>query len=164
MSRNADHLQIVSHFPGRLRVRADKFRAKGVAAEAAERIRAEPGVTSVAASELTGGLLILYDPALIPLDRLLPAVLAAGELAGVALAVDEPPAGPPGRRLRQAFRRVDDQARQAMKGRLDVRTTIPALCMIAGLARFAAGNRVLPRWYEMTFWSFITFINFNPRD
>lgn len=164
MSRHADHLQIVSHFPGRLRVRAEKLRAKGVAAEAAERIGAEPGVSSVTASELTGSLLILYDPALIPLDRLLPAVLAAGELAGVAVEVDEPPAGPPGQRLRQAFRRVDDYARQSMKGRLDVRTTIPALCMVAGLARFAAGNRVLPRWYEMTFWSFVTFINFNPRN
>src|SRR5689334_18519319 len=97
---NADPhiLHIASHVPGRLRVRALKLRGEGASVEIAQRIGAEPGVSSVSASALTGSLLIHYDPGQIQLDRLLPVVLAATELTRVALDVGESREGRPGAR------------------------------------------------------------------
>lgn len=160
----ADLLRIASHIPGRLRVRAEKLRDEGAAAEIAQRIGAEPGVTSVTASTVTGSLLVLYDPARIQLDRLLPALVAAGELGGIALDEEPPREGTPGARLRCALRELDARACQAMKGRLDIRTCVPAVFLLAGLGRFAGGPRIVPKWYELAFWSFVTFINLNPRE
>jgi hypothetical protein len=157
-------LRIASHVPGRIRVRAEKFVGQGATSEIVNRIGVEPGVMSVTASEVTGSLLIHYDPEQITLDRLLPMLLAAGSLDGVALDAEEARAGSPGARLRHAFRRMDARACEAMNGRLDIRTCVPAAFLIAGLGKFAAGNRIMPRWYELAFWSFVTFINLNPRE
>ncbi len=165
MSHAREDLHVVSHFPGRLRVRAERFRHAAVATEIERRVGGEPGVTAAAVNEITGSLLVTYDPAVIQLDRLLPLILAAGEIEAVAIPAPEAiPEGPPGKHVRHAFRRLDMRCREAMKGRLDVRTAIPAACLVAGIGRFALGNRVIPKWYELAFWSFVTFINLNPRE
>lgn len=164
MSGDADLLRIASHVPGRLRVRAEKFRGEGATAEVVDRVAAERGVTSVTASEVTGSVLVHYDPAQIQLDRLISTLLAAGSIEGVALEQEEPRVGPLGARLRDALRRVDARACQATNGRLDIRTGVPAAFLIAGLGRFVAGNRLMPHWYHLAFWSFLTFVNLNPRE
>lgn len=160
-----EELHVVAHFPGRLRVRAERFRDADAAAEIERRMSAEPGVTSATANPITGSLLVIYDPASIQLDRLLGLVLEGGGLKGVAKpTLAARPATPPAKHVRQAFRHLDSRCREAMNGRLDARTAIPAACLVAGLGRFALGNRVIPRWYELAFWSFVTFINLNPRE
>ena len=55
-----DRLRLVSHFPGRLRVRAEMFRVMPeVADEVVARLRQEPAVTGTESSAVTGSLLVL---------------------------------------------------------------------------------------------------------
>lgn len=163
MSADAEVIHLVSHFPGRLRVRADRLRGKG-SAEVVRRVEAEPGITRVTAAEVTGSLVVIYDPAAIQIDRILEVILAASGIETLAVEVPQPDACPPGQRLRRACQRLDVRAREAMRGQGDLRTSVPALFLMAGLTQLARGPRVLPRWYELAFWSFVTFINLNPRE
>ena len=80
MNAKRDHLRLVSHFPGRLRVRAETFRAlPGAAEEVAARIAEEPGVTEVKTSPVTGSMLVLYEPRVLQLPRLVQALVRAGQ-------------------------------------------------------------------------------------
>lgn len=164
MSGIDDTLHIASHVPGRLRVRAQKLRDEGAVEAVVARLRAEPGVRSVSASELTGSVLVHYDPAQIQLDHLLPVVLEAADLDRVADDTVEPKAGTPGGRLRAVLHRLDARACEASTGRIDIRTGVPAAFLCAGVLRLARGGVIFPKWYELAFWSFVTFVNLNPRE
>jgi hypothetical protein len=164
MSRDPHTLHIASHVPGRLRVRADKLCCEGAAAPIAERLRVEEGVHSIVHSEVTGSVLVLYDPQRIQLDRVLSLVLEAGAMSDIAVEAPRPPAGAPGGRFRAVLRHVDARACQAANGRIDIRTAVPATLLVAGLGRFVRGNRLVPKWYELVLWSFVTFVNLNPRE
>ena len=164
MRRAPDTLHLASHVPGRLRVRAEKLCAEGAAAPIAERLRAEQGVHSIVHSAVTGSLLVLYDPQQIQLDRLLPVVLEASGLRSVVVDAVPRRAGAPGGRLRAVLRNADARACQAANGRFDIRTAVPAVLLLGGFARFARGPRLIPKWYEMLLWSFVTFVNLNPLE
>jgi len=163
--RREDRLRVVAHLPGRLRVRAETFRVlPEVADQVALRVREEPGVTSATTTEVTGSLLVLYDPAQTQILRLLRAIVLTGGLAG--LEVDH--AAPaettaPGDRLRGALGRLDARVREVASGKVDLRTAVPGTLALLGLGKLLGGNLRQPEWYDLVFWSFVTFSNLNPR-
>jgi hypothetical protein len=154
-------LKIVSHFPGRLRVRAERFRERAFGAEVAERVRAEEGVSAAGVSELTGSLLVEYRPREIQLPRLVETILRIGGLD--AISVDRGPLGAPqGDEVRAVVDRWNERLVHASHGRIDARTAVPGTLASLGVLRFLFGNRRLPEWYDLLFWSFVTFVNLNP--
>jgi hypothetical protein len=154
-------LRIVSHFPGRLRVRAEKFRERPFGAEVAERVRKEPGVASAAIAELTGSLLVEYRPKEIQLPRLVEAILNFGGLDGL-VADRGPLAAPQGDQVREVLGRWNQTVMETTRGRVDARTAVPGTLASLGVLTLLFGNRRLPEWYDLMFWSFVTFMNLNP--
>jgi hypothetical protein len=147
-------------------VRADTFRVlPEVANDVLERVRTEPGVASATSSEVTGSLLVLYDPKETQILRLLRAIVHAGGLAGIEVdrADAEPAPAPPGDRVRGALGKLDDRIREAAKGTIDARTAVPATLAVFGLGKLLRGSLRSPEWYDLLFWSFVTFSNLNPR-
>ena len=68
----------------------------------------------------------------------------------------------PGTRVRDAIGAWDRLTRHASEGRIDLRTAVPATLAAAGLGIFFFGKRRTPEWYDLLFWSFVTFVNLNP--
>jgi hypothetical protein len=165
VTRREDRLRVVAHLPGRLRVRAETFRVlPEVAAEVAERVRAEAGVTEATASAVTGSLLVLYDPAQTQILRLLRTIVLTGGLAGLDVdRVDHAAPEPPGERLRGLLGRLDDRVRAVAEGKVDLRTAVPGTLAVLGLTKLIGGAVRQPEWYDLLFWSFVTFSNLNPR-
>lgn len=160
-----DRLRIVSHFPGRLRVRAETFRVMPeVATEVAERVAAEPGVTSAAASPVTGSLLVTYDPRALQLPRLIHMLVRTGGLYGIEVdAANDWENRDDGTRVREAFAKVNDVVRAATTGKIDMKVALPGTLAGTGIAMLLAGRRRVPEWYDLIFWAFVTFHNLNPR-
>ncbi len=164
----SDRLHLVSHFPGRLRVRADTFRVlPEVAADVTQRLLEEPGVAEVAGATRTGSLVITYDPTTVQLTRIVQLLVRLGGLHGLEVDVrteemDRLPR--PGARVRDLLGAWDRVARHAMKGNLDLRTAIPGTLAAAGLGILFFGKRRTPEWYDLLFWSFVTFVNLNQPD
>ncbi len=72
-------LEVVHHHPGRLRVRAEAFRAGGsLADQVREAILAMPGVTRFEHGVRTGSILIEYEPGLTEPDTILAASRRGG--------------------------------------------------------------------------------------
>jgi hypothetical protein len=164
LSAALDRLRVVAHFPGRLRVRADTFRVlPEVTREVVRAMSDEPGVSSVTASEATGSILILYDPRLTQLLRLLHNLIQISGVHGVD--VDERDFAAtrrPGDRVRQAMGDADERVRQAAGGNVDLRVGVPGGLALLGLGKLFLGKVALPQWYDLLFWSFVTFSNLNP--
>jgi hypothetical protein len=164
MSAPADDLQIVSHFPGRLRLRATRFRRDPELAEAAARcLREEPGVVSVTSSTLTGSILAIYDPRAVHADRLV-AALQAGGCPPVAADAREHALGTElSTRTYQTFASADDRLFQASRGKVDLRTAVPGALFLGGVATllFRVRSIAAPQWYDLLFWSYVTFNNLN---
>jgi hypothetical protein len=48
---------------------------------------------------------------------------------------------------------------------VDLRAAVPGSLAAGGLAMLLFGRRMTPAWYDMIFWSFVTFMNLNrPKD
>jgi hypothetical protein len=156
-------LRIVSHFPGRLRVRADRFRDGAFGPQLAERVRGESGVSTALVSSLTGSLLVEYRPREVQLPKLVELILKLGDLDGL-IADRGPPPGPQGAALRELLGGWNEKLREATDGRADLRTAVPGTLATLGVLRFVLGNRRLPEWYDLLFWSFVTFSNLNPPE
>jgi hypothetical protein len=162
-----DRLQLVSHFPGRLRVRAETFRTlPEVGDEVAARVKEEPGVLEVKASPLTGSLLVLYEPRELQLPRLVQVLVRAGGLRGIEVDASEDwsKQPPQGRRVRETLGAWNRSVQDLTRGKVDVRTAVPGSLAAAGAAMFLAGRRRIPEWYDLLFWAFVTFSNLNPPD
>lgn len=161
-----DRLKVVAHFPGRLRVRAETFRVlPEVAADVVRRVEAEPGVSEVTSSATTGSVLVLYDPRETQILRLLRTLIVASGLHGIEVderALEE--AVRPGQRVRRAAAGLDEQLRRAAAGQADLRSGVPATLAALGVGKLLFGRRRLPEWYDLLFWSFVTFVNLNPRE
>jgi hypothetical protein len=158
----AEHLlKIVSHYPGRLRVRAEPFRQPALGGEVAEKLRAEAGVESALVSNLTGSLLIEYRAREVQLPRLVQIIMRLGGLDGIAADRGAPPPlqGP---LVRDALGGWNESLLDVTRGRLDARTAVPGTLAGLGLLTLLFGNRRLPEWYDLLFWSFVTFVNLNP--
>lgn len=161
-----DRLRIVSHFPGRLRVRAETFRVlPEVAEEVAQRVGEEHGVSSAAMSPVTGSLLVTYDPRELQLPRLIHLLVRVGGLHGIEVdaANDWQHKDEDGVRVRAFFGQINDAVRAATSGTLDMKVAVPGTLAGTGLLMFLAGRRRVPEWYDLLFWAFVTFSNLNPR-
>ncbi len=162
-----DRLRLVSHYPGRLRVRADAFHDRPeVGDEVARLVGEEPGVTSATAAPLTGSLLVLYDPRAIQLPKLVQTLIRLGGLHGIA--VDEADAWrelpEQADRVRAAFASANGVFLEGSRGAIDMRTLFPFALAGTGVALFLSGRRRPPEWYDLLNWALMTFWNMNPRD
>jgi hypothetical protein len=159
-----DRLRLVSHFPGRLRVRADMFRVMPeVAEEVAVRLREEPAVTAAETSRVTGSLLVTYDPGGLQLPRLVQLIVRTGRLGGLEVDASEDwtQREPPGERVRVALEQLNLRMREATRGRLDGRAAVPGALLVGGLALLLRAP-IVPNWWDLTFWAYSTFHNMNP--
>lgn len=159
-----DRLRLVSHFPGRLRVRAEMFRVMPeVADEVVARLREEAAVTGVEASPVTGSLLVLYNPGALQLPRLVQLIVRTGRLAGLEVDASEDwtKREPPGERLRVAIEQLNLRMREATGGRVDGRVAVPAALLVGGLGLLLRAP-IVPNWWDLTFWAYTTFHNMNP--
>ncbi len=159
-----DRLRLVSHFPGRLRVRAETFRAvPEAAAEVAARIAEEPGVLEVTTAPITGSLLVLYEPRRLQLPHLVQVLVRAGGLRGIEVDAHEDWSRrpPQGTRVRDTVGRWNRAVQKLTDGKVDMRAAVPGSLATAGVAMFLAGRRRVPEWYDLIFWAFVTFSNLN---
>jgi hypothetical protein len=156
-------LYVVSHFPGRLRLRSARLRQEPEVREAAvRRLRGEAGVTSVSASPLTGSILILYDPRQTQADMLVGSVVAEGGPLSVVPDAREHAHGTEAATvIAEAFGGADRGLFRAAGGRLDLRTAVPGALALGGIATLLLGRRMLPQWYDLVFWGYVTFNNLN---
>jgi hypothetical protein len=146
-------------------VRAETFRLLPEVADAvAEQLRSESGVREVTTSRVTGSLLVLYEPRELELPRLVQHLVRAGGLAGIEVDADgEWMKNPPqGVRVREALGALNESVRELTGGKVDVRTALPGSLAASGLAVLLAGRWRMPEWYDLLFWSFVTFSNLNP--
>jgi len=146
-------------------VKAAKLRgAPEYAEKVVESLTRENGVLDARVSSTTGSLVIRYDTHSVQLPRLIHAVLAAGGFSGVA--VDAPLFGLPtmagGERVRAAIAKVNAELELTTGGKVDLRTAVPGTLAGLGLLFFLFRNRRIPEWYDLLFWSFVTFVNLNP--
>ena len=155
-------LKIVSHFPGRLRVRAEAFRDRARGDAAAEAIRAEDGVRTADATPLTGSLLVTYDARRVQLPWLVQLIVRVANLDGIEADHDGKPYTPAGPAIREALDKVNDRLVAATRGRLDSKTAVPATMVGLGFLTILLGRYRPPEWYDWMFWSFVTFMNLNP--
>ena len=159
-----DRLRLVSHYPGRLRVRADGFRSE-VGERVAARMKEEDGVTSAQCNPLTGSLLLAYDPTVLQLPAILERIVQVGGLEGLAFDADEDAKRyqEPAERIRRTLGRLNDVVHASTRGHMDVKTGFPLALSGLGLARLLAGDRAIPQWYDLMIWSVTTFAALNPR-
>ena len=166
MNAASDKLRIVSHFPGRLRVRAETFRIlPEIANEVAERLAEQPGVTSARSVPLTGSLVVTYDPRQLQLLELVQNLVRLGGLHGIEVDAgsDEVLRGPDtGQKVRRVLSDFNSSLRIGTKDAVDLNAAMPATLAALGIATLIWGNRRLPEWYDFMFWSFTTFQQLNP--
>ena len=62
---------IVSFVPGRVRLRFKELKDNTAAEMARARIKETPGIKSVEINTVTGSVLIEYDPAILPTEKLI---------------------------------------------------------------------------------------------
>jgi hypothetical protein len=154
-------LRIVSHFPGRLRVRAKRFRDAALAGDIAVKLREEAGVRSVEATPFTGSVLVEYDAREVQLPWLVQLIVKLGGLDGLEVDHDGRPVRPQGPAIKHALERWNGAMMEVSRGHIDAKTAVPGTLAALGVLRFALGNRRLPEWYDLLFWSFVTFMNLN---
>jgi hypothetical protein len=128
-----------------------------------QKLGAENGVIEVRASVMTGSLLVLYEADKIQLPTLIHSLLRAGNFRGVEVdAIADRMHDPAGWRVRAALGRFNETVQSISRGRVDMRTAVPGGLASLGLAILLFGKRPLPQWYDLFFWSFVTFVNLNP--
>ena len=79
---------LVSFVPGRIRLRFKELKENAAAENAKARIKETPGITRVDINPLTGSILIEYDPAVLPTEKLLES--GKQELAKLKIKLDLP--------------------------------------------------------------------------
>ena len=165
MSAADDRLEIVSHYPGRLRVRAEAFRAlPEVADEVVEHLCAREGIRGARAVRTTGSLVIEYDPRAIQLPELVQEVLRTsgiGAIAGDLAERDRSPALD-GDGVRRALGALRERVLGGSDRQVDLKVAVPGALASTGLLMFLGGRRRIPEWYDLLFWSFVSFVNLNP--
>jgi copper chaperone CopZ len=165
MTDPASRVRVVSHYPGRLRVRAERFRRDPpLLAEVAEALEASTGVMRVEVSTLTGSVLVAYEPRARGLEDLLDEIMQLGGFDGLetdptAAEILSRPS--PGTRVRDGVGALDDALRVATGNVLDLKLALPMAFGVAGVAMFARGKRTMPQWYDLMIWGVNTFLAVN---
>ena len=154
----SDRLRIVSHFPGRLRVRSVALRDAALVDSVAEQLRGEEGVTAVTSAALTGSLLVEYDAQTVQLPWLVQLIVQIAGLEGIA--ADHKELVPlDGKAIRATTGRWNDNITR-LTG-VDARVAVPGTLAGLGILTLLFGRRQMPVWYDLLFWSFVTFQNLN---
>lgn len=154
-------LRVVSHFPGRLRVRAEPFRDPAFGKEVADQIGEEQGVMEASVVNLTGSLLVIYEASKVQLPWLVQLIVRVGGLDGLETDHNGLAREAGGPMIKATLGRWNGAVMDATRGRLDARTAVPATLAGLGVLTLLFGRRRLPEWYDLVFWSFTTFMNFN---
>lgn len=157
-------LFVAHHHPGRLRLRSRAFEIDARMREDVERwLAAQPGVRVVRAHDLTGSVLVDYDPSRADPGELLLALAARSRLAVCAREPREPVA----QRVYGAARAVDLRLRAASGGRLGLSIVVPAALGLASVGSLLwSVHPRAPRWDNLLFWSvqFFRTMNRDRRD
>lgn len=152
-------LELVHHHPGRLRVRAEVFRAGGpLAHEVRDAVMAIPGVTRFDHSVRTGSVLVEYRPGLAEPDAILALLADAAGIdpcAADALARTRTPAlfavG--------AVQELNAIAAELTGHKADLRTLVPAgLAALSAYSLIKSKEPRMPRWDNLLWWSYSVFL------
>lgn len=153
-------LELVHHHPGRLRVRAEVFRAGGtVAHEVREITLGIPGVTRFEHSVRTGSILIEYQPGLAEPDAILSRLAHA---AGIAPCADDALARTraPALIAIDAMHELNAIASELTGHKADLRALVPAgLAALSAYAWITSEEPRLPRWDNLLWWSYSVFVD-----
>lgn len=165
MSPAHDPLRLVSHFPGRLRVRARSFVVlPEVATRVVTSILERPGVVGAHWSATTGSVVVDYEPRRIGLPELVQLIVKISGLCGVEAdeGLEHLGAVAQGTAVRQLLHGWNDLVGAWTKGVLDLKTAVPATMAVGSFLMLLLRRRQIPAWYDLAFWSFVTFCNLNP--
>ena len=172
---DAADFRTVHAIPGRIRVKVGALKDNAaLARELRERLAAEPGVRRAEANPTTGSLLVLYDTeapgwrdytrALSDRLRSVAPGVDPAEIAARLAAAPAPTNGTVGIEAHHVmgyFRGLNEEVRSATGG--------PGLTMLVPLALLLLGARGLlaaekvavPRWYDLVWFGFATFLMLN---
>ncbi|HYU18665.1 MAG TPA: cation transporter [Chloroflexota bacterium] len=155
--------------PGRVRIKLDRDAlTNGFGAELRSGLAAIPGVEEVQVAELTGSVLIRYDPERLDLNRLVERVRAAR-----LLAVDDPgedpyaakavPASLTAQRIQRAFHEVDVRLSELTQGRWDLRSVVPVSFGLLAVREIVRnyGQLGFAPWYVLAWYAFDSFWKLN---
>ena len=133
-----------------------------IADEVAQRLTEERGVTSVKTSALTGSMVVTYDARELQLPRLVQSIVRISRLHGLEVDAHYDVNVPDdGVRARQALGAFNRAVRGASAGKVDLKVAVPGALGSIGIAMLLGGRRRVPEWYDLVFWSFVTFCNLN---
>jgi len=158
-------LELVHHHPGRLRVRAEAFRADPALAERArEAALGIPGVIRFHSSVRTGSFLIEYQPGLAEPDRILEHIAHATGVTPCppdALARARTPALV----AVAAMQELNEIAAELTGHKADLRALVPTgLAALSAYAFVTSKEPRLPRWDNLLWWSYSVFMNHHRAD
>ncbi len=128
-----------------------------------KRVTEEPGVLAARWSTTTGSVVIEYEPRQLELLDLMQLIVKIGGLCGVEVDAlsRERDAGRQGIFVRETLARFNAALGVWTRGGLDMRTGVPAAMGLGSLLMLMVRRRQIPAWYDLAFWSFVTFCNLN---
>src|SRR4029077_15164783 len=101
------------------------------------------------------------DARVVQLPQLVQRIVRLGALEGVEADHDGGEPRFTGPAIREALDKWNGEIIGATKGRIDARVAVPTTLAGLGVLTFLLGRRRLPEWYDLIFWSFVTFQNLN---
>jgi hypothetical protein len=145
-------------------VQAASFRVlPELATRVVKRVIDEPGVLSARWSTTTGSVVVEYEPRQVELPDLMHLIVKLGGLCGVEVDAlsEERAAVRAGIFVRDVLARWNAAVGMWTRGGLDMKTGVPGAMAIGSLLMLALRRRQIPAWYDLAFWSFVTFCNLN---
>jgi hypothetical protein len=128
------------------------------------KLRGLDGVLDVHDNELTGSLLVQYDPAHVSVEAI---VAVAADALDLPLGTGT---ASPGEEDRFAYvaidavRELNRLAQELTQHRTDLRVLVPALLGGLSVWSAAAGGLRLPPWETLLYWSYSVFLAVNQRE
>jgi hypothetical protein len=133
-----------------------------IAEEVAARLAEERGIAAVRTSALTGSMVVTYDARELQLPRLVQSIVRVARLHGLEVdARFDANVPEDGARIRRALGDFNRVVRGASAGKVDLKVAVPGALGSLGIAMLLGGRRRVPEWYDLVFWSFVTFCNLN---
>jgi hypothetical protein len=180
-------LTLVHHHPGRLRLRADAFRATDATPPTSgegpgqggdppqgtpqpspfDRVRAaldaEPGIVAVTHNARTGSILVEYQPGLTDSETILSLVAQA---AGLDMPSEESlPGKKPALIAIDAAREVNELVSDLTGQKTDLRSLVPmGMAALAAYSFAYSAHKRMPRWDNLLYWSYNIFSQLHRRE
>jgi hypothetical protein len=173
----ADGLQVVHLIPGRLRVRipASKHTPE-LGDQIRERLAEVEGIQHVETRTATGSVLVLYDVEAVDSPDFLESLINAF-CACLPGSVDLPdlqswqtqrgngtiPPRPLANRITEFFSELDAKVEHQVGPGANLKSLFPAGLFVLGLGKLLLARQApLPRWYDLMWYSFNSFLALNP--